>query len=655
MSTLEPTTDKLIVQRGVDLFTTTVEDMSTIQDDDLVLIGRGSESYKITGKEFKEQSGGGGTTIPPSIGGIELTSTGSGFSGNTFTTNLQNYSPGIPTASQTMKARVVGPLTLVGETSPITALIQDHPTINMWKSDTLPSNLQEILDGDVGTVAEGGDNLDVNTLLIVVHQPSAVDGDEVWTANGSATFSLDNGTDLGDGHYDASGTRLGGIGGYGNTEWTQFTYGGTVDDTYKIPLVAAYSVIRIRATGTIGVPTNGPDQTTLTLTDRQDLDNGMFEPGDVVQENVESGATKEWAGFVELTQAVNPYNTGTPYLYDGGVYESTSTNLLAFDRNELGDTYSLTFTFVGGAQNFQTYTSTTAGGGWTQVLGNSSGPFTIDQDTTDYNRFVQIYGTGSGEFLYKIEGTANGKTVETVVSIDPNSPKMAVTGGTWNIGETVKNTVPHAPVITPTTDEITGFSQADSWNMAQIWRSNLTSSTGGFQSAAGNAFDGNVANRASTNSSGTDVKLTFAPSPAVSFSSKLEVYCDQGSDVPTASWDGHVVNPGGGKLVTVYEGSGTIDSTKPLVIDTADANQLATLNAVRLDGQILVDSDFGTSSPKNTVLTFATDKDLVNFKAGDDVEQDSGYTPVTSAITGVTDNTAPDYTTTGTYAYGGDT
>ena len=66
MSTLEPTTDKLIVQRGEDLFTTTIEDMSTIQDDDLVLIGRGSESYKITGKDFKEQAGGGGTPIPPS-------------------------------------------------------------------------------------------------------------------------------------------------------------------------------------------------------------------------------------------------------------------------------------------------------------------------------------------------------------------------------------------------------------------------------------------------------------------------------------------------------------------------------------------------------------------------------------------------------------
>ena len=50
MSTIEPTTDNLIVQRGSDLYTITIEDMSTIQDDDLVMIGRGSESYKINGK-----------------------------------------------------------------------------------------------------------------------------------------------------------------------------------------------------------------------------------------------------------------------------------------------------------------------------------------------------------------------------------------------------------------------------------------------------------------------------------------------------------------------------------------------------------------------------------------------------------------------------
>jgi len=60
--TLDPT-DNLIVQRDSDLYKTTIENMATIQDDDLLLIGRGSDNYKITGKDFKEQTGGGGVLV----------------------------------------------------------------------------------------------------------------------------------------------------------------------------------------------------------------------------------------------------------------------------------------------------------------------------------------------------------------------------------------------------------------------------------------------------------------------------------------------------------------------------------------------------------------------------------------------------------------
>lgn len=106
-----------------------------------------------------------------------------------------------------------------------------------------------------------------------------------------------------------------------------------------------------------------------------------------------------------------------------------------------------------------------------------------------------------------------------------------------------------------------------------------------------NAFDGSVSTRAQTANSGNNKTLTWAPSPAVSFSNKFEIYCDQGSDVPTATWNSNSVSPGGGKWVTVYTGSGTIDSTTPLVINTNSASQYATLKAVRLDGKILVDSN----------------------------------------------------------------
>ena len=71
--------------------------------------------------------------------------------------------------------------------------------------------------------------------------------------------------------------------------------------------------------------------------------------------------------------------------------------------------------------------------------------------------------------------------------------------------------------------------------------------------------------RTQTNSSGSMYQLTFNPKPRSFFSQKLEVWTDQGDDGPTATWNGNVVNPGAGAWVTVYEGSGTIDATYPLV------------------------------------------------------------------------------------------
>jgi hypothetical protein len=121
MSTIEPTTDNLIVQRGSDLYTTTIEDMSTIQDDDLVMIGRGSESYKINGKEFKEQAGGGGGAATPEIFDVALIGSGPGFDNETYTTNV-NYNPGNPAAALSLKAKVDGALSVAGNTGEIVGI-----------------------------------------------------------------------------------------------------------------------------------------------------------------------------------------------------------------------------------------------------------------------------------------------------------------------------------------------------------------------------------------------------------------------------------------------------------------------------------------------------------------------------------------------------
>ena len=107
---------------------------------------------------------------------------------------------------------------------------------------------------------------------------------------------------------------------------------------------------------------------------------------------------------------------------------------------------------------------------------------------------------------------------------------------------------------------------------------------------AGNGFDGDLTTKVETTNAAAGISLTFAPNNGgINFTTSLEVYCDQGSNVPTATWNGNTVNPGGGAWVTVYSGAGELSSTYPLVIDTETAVEKATLKAVRLDGEILID------------------------------------------------------------------
>ena len=107
---------------------------------------------------------------------------------------------------------------------------------------------------------------------------------------------------------------------------------------------------------------------------------------------------------------------------------------------------------------------------------------------------------------------------------------------------------------------------------------------------AGNAFDGDLTTRVQTTNAQAGIALTFAPNNAgINFTTSLEVYCDQGTNVPTATWNGNTVNPGQNQWVTVYSGSGELSSTYPLTINTETAIQYATLVGVRVDGEILID------------------------------------------------------------------
>ena len=142
----------------------------------------------------------------------------------------------------------------------------------------------------------------------------------------------------------------------------------------------------------------------------------------------------------------------------------------------------------------------------------------------------------------------------------------------------------------------TGAFTRSSVNNGTNWTQSLSAGVGSLSNGA-NAFDGNLSTRAQTANAAPGKELTFSP-PAINFTTSLEVYCDQGSNVPTATWNGNTVNPGGGAWVTVYSGSGELSSTYPLVINTETAAQYATLKGVRIDGEILIDNlnDSGANS-----------------------------------------------------------
>ena len=114
-------TDLFLVNRNNSTSTIPASElMAEILDDDLMLVNRAGVTHKVTGLEVKDSLGP--KDEQPSMTGATLAGTGAGFSGQTYTTTLQDYNPGVPEADQTMLAKVTGALSVAGETSPITVL-----------------------------------------------------------------------------------------------------------------------------------------------------------------------------------------------------------------------------------------------------------------------------------------------------------------------------------------------------------------------------------------------------------------------------------------------------------------------------------------------------------------------------------------------------
>ena len=127
MSTINDS-DVFIVQRGTNSYKQSAKDlMSTIQDTDLMLIQRGTASYKVTCEDVKDQLGG-GTVTAPVLDSVVLSQDGSPnanrFTSKSFTSTTANSGGDATTLEMT--GTVTGALGLAAASEPISTMLSGH-------------------------------------------------------------------------------------------------------------------------------------------------------------------------------------------------------------------------------------------------------------------------------------------------------------------------------------------------------------------------------------------------------------------------------------------------------------------------------------------------------------------------------------------------
>ena len=129
--------------------------------------------------------------------------------------------------------------------------------------------------------------------------------------------------------------------------------------------------------------------------------------------------------------------------------------------------------------------------------------------------------------------------------------------------------------------------KAYEYNPTQIYSTYLTCPNG-FQSGFGpdKAFNGQVsgADNMAISASNGDT-FTFAPEPPIPFTSEIGIFSSQNDGI--ASWNGNDWSLTSFTEFDTFAGSGEISAANPLTIK-GTVNQ-AVLDAIRIDGQILVD------------------------------------------------------------------
>jgi len=590
---------------------------------------------------------------PPSIDSATL-SGGPGFSGKTYSTTLVNYDEGQPAATLGMKAKVTGPLSVAGETSPIIGVGSTWNQSQVWSNGTtsgspsLGGNWSEVFDADF---TNGPDTKDSTPYVLTLDNSFTVSADDVFEAVHTGGEHGDAGVGItinGTLYPQSSGTT------------TVLPFTGTVN---SIGIVGTNTnglmLFALKLNGALLVD-QGIDgaQPVLTLTDRKDLDNGAFLSGDEVTGYTSTDVTKS-------TVSISGWSINPGHAVMDGTNKRTANTAnkvgkLSFNPPIANITLVEVFTrSMTPGISFSVITSAGDDVANGEPFINSSGTETWNTvysgDPITFKEYFQQSGTadnGSEDFYaLRLNGsivtgfpvdawTASKTTGEvdktgavpvTVVSISPEGADpatMTVSGGTWadDGSETVKNTVVNPISIKPESDEIVLIDQTE--------ETTATTTGSGVMDYPGGLWSPTAPAPGTTSSPRCGFRFgrgagTIIFNPPITADSKIEVYgyCD------TNGTPGFSTLDGGTGEVNVPQGSGAawekinINNTRLtlLAYEYGGGAQDFTAAGIYVDDEWFVGLGFAQ-------LGLSGDKDLVQLEVNDDVYQNSGYAAETSEI-----------------------
>ena len=661
--------DLLLVSRDGEEFQVKSEDMSNLLDTDLFWVQRDGVDYSVTA----DQVNTGGDITPPDIQGATLTENSPGgdrFTNSSFTTTIAYIEQGFPTPVVGMKAKVSGALSINGETSPITDVGVNAVTYTTTATPTSISN-----DPFSDVTAEIACNNNGSSASITFTYPNAVDFSSITKIRGGS-YSL--GVNYTITFTDENGVETSGEGPTG-TGWAPTdlpVMPPALVKSFTIQGNDGYAFLGFRNASSEMVATGSLTGTgaVLSLTDRKDLDNGAFLVGDEVDKTY-IGQTSIFLPTIETT---NPERGDISEVFgdSGGGYVRPAGPEFGFEwLSEIpvapgdrlnwrvsGNSVTWNLQTINDAGELNTYSGgINTGNGWANVCSNSS----VNLDFIAMGRLYKYWVTGgsegsdSGICYFSLNGQRiqDGMNINvtkeinaTVNSISQTEPKMTVSGGDWEEGETVKNTVVNPILGVPESDEIVGVEvlpdplppipdQSDASITALLAAAGVTAITGMGTSNRGDGFTTEIWH---LSANGSQIQGTATTTEGTSLAS---------SNGYTYNWeDWFTTNTDKNRI----QGQGTGDyacTLSPAIDVVGKEITIGFVNYPYEQAEIWIYDQNGTrvtivgKEAGGTSLTLASSDGLTNFAYDYDVYQDSGYTAETSEITGIETYALAEYLT----------